>query len=159
MFENQTIVLPWDFSELAEKALQYVVRHGRPKTTHVLCVLEHPLPTEPSIALGTISDDDSIENCKKDFKKFLQEQKLPELDFQVAFGEPAIEIKQFVESVKADLVVLSSHGRTGLKRVMLGSVAERIMRTSPCPVLLLPHGWLDDKDVTDAAPCNMVPIN
>jgi len=59
------------------------------------------------------------------------------LSTHVADGDPGRAIVQFVEDPGADLVIQSTHGRTGLKRVLLGSVAETVVRTAPCPVLTL----------------------
>ena len=57
---------------------------------------------------------------------------------QIRMGHPAEEIINEVERSDADLVVMSSHGRTGIARATLGSVADRVLRTSPVPVLLVP---------------------
>lgn len=52
-------------------------------------------------------------------------------------GEPATEILRYARDHAADLLVLGTHGRTGLKRLVLGSVAERVMRQAPCPVMVV----------------------
>ena len=52
-------------------------------------------------------------------------------------GAPADEILAFAERVHIDLIVMGSHGRTGLSRLITGSVAEKVMRGSKCPVLIL----------------------
>ena len=53
-------------------------------------------------------------------------------------GDPAEEIVRYATAHDIDLIVLGTHGRTGLSRVLLGSVAERVIRTAPCPVLAVP---------------------
>jgi nucleotide-binding universal stress UspA family protein len=55
----------------------------------------------------------------------------------VAFGDPGQRITAYAEEVGADVIVMPSHGRTGLKRLLLGSVAERVLRLAHCPVLVL----------------------
>jgi DNA-binding transcriptional LysR family regulator len=57
---------------------------------------------------------------------------------QIRTGYPAEEIVREVERGDMDLVVMSSHGRTGIARAALGSVADRVLRTSPVPVMLVP---------------------
>jgi universal stress protein A len=52
-------------------------------------------------------------------------------------GEPAREVVQFAEREHVDLIVLGTHGRTGLARVLMGSVAENVVRRAPCPVLVV----------------------
>jgi nucleotide-binding universal stress UspA family protein len=54
-------------------------------------------------------------------------------------GEPATEIVALAEREHADLIVLGTHGRSGLAHVLLGSVAERVLRRARCPVLAVPH--------------------
>jgi nucleotide-binding universal stress UspA family protein len=56
---------------------------------------------------------------------------------EVKFGEPAKEILDFIEDEKIDLVAMTTHGRTGLKRFIFGSVAEAVLRRSPVPVMVM----------------------
>ena len=63
----------------------------------------------------------------------------------VAFGDPGDEITKHAETVHADLIVMPSHGRTGLKRLLIGSVAERVVRLAQCPVLVLRSKHKTDK--------------
>ena len=56
----------------------------------------------------------------------------------VAAGNPADEIVRYAAGHQIDLVVLGTHGRTGVSRLLLGSVAERVLGTAPCPVLVVP---------------------
>src|SRR4029453_11822165 len=59
------------------------------------------------------------------------------IDAHVAIGEPFNEICRMGEQENASLIVIGSHGRTGLSHVLLGSVAERVVRHAPCPVLVV----------------------
>jgi len=65
---------------------------------------------------------------------------------EIRTGHPAEGIVQEIERVQADVVVMSSHGRTGLARAVLGSVADQVLHSSPVPVLLTPS------NITTAAP-------
>jgi nucleotide-binding universal stress UspA family protein len=56
---------------------------------------------------------------------------------EVRIGDPGAEIVKVATELKAGLIVMPSHGRTGLKHLLLGSVAERVVRTATCPVLVL----------------------
>lgn len=56
---------------------------------------------------------------------------------EVRIGDPGVEIVKVATELKAGLIVMPSHGRTGLKHLLLGSVAERVVRTATCPVLVL----------------------
>jgi universal stress protein A len=55
----------------------------------------------------------------------------------VLFGDPGQQIAIFAKEMKAGLIVMSSHGRTGLAHLLIGSVAERVLRLASCPVLIL----------------------
>jgi nucleotide-binding universal stress UspA family protein len=59
-----------------------------------------------------------------------------EVDFRVDIGDPAQTICQVAEELPADVIIMGSHGRTGLKRMLLGSVSEHVVRHAPCPVLV-----------------------
>lgn len=60
------------------------------------------------------------------------------VDLEVRIGRPAEEIVAAANEASCDLIVLSTHGRTGFERYLIGSVAERVMRLAPCPVYLIP---------------------
>jgi universal stress protein family protein len=71
-------------------------------------------------------------------------QVLPEVDAgevevarQVVVGSPSHEIVQFAAAEKIDLIVIATHGRSGFKQLFIGSVAERVIRTAPCPVMTM----------------------
>jgi len=67
---------------------------------------------------------------------------------RVLWGDPAAEIVRHAREERCDLLVVGTHGRTGIARVVLGSVAERAARESPCPVLVVhDHGALEKEDV------------
>ena len=63
-------------------------------------------------------------------------------EFRVVVGEPSREIVRLADEQDAGLIVMSTHGHTGLKRVLSGSVTERVVRRAPCPVLVIrEHGY------------------
>jgi nucleotide-binding universal stress UspA family protein len=69
---------------------------------------------------------------------------------RVLWGDAAAEILRHAGEERCDLVVVGTHGRTGVARLVLGSVAERVARRSPCPVLVVhDHGVLEEEDVAD----------
>ncbi|MGC3968366.1 MAG: universal stress protein [Pirellulales bacterium] len=67
----------------------------------------------------------------------LADSKFAGINLHVAFGEAGHEIAGFAQTHHADLIVLPSHGRTGLSRLLIGSTAERVVRLAHCPVLVL----------------------
>jgi universal stress protein A len=77
-----------------------------------------------------------------DSKKALQELAEAEIrdvpfNVEVRIGAPHLEITQFAESDQIDLIIIATHGYTGFKHALLGSVAENVVRFAPCPVLVV----------------------
>ena len=87
--------------------------------------------------------DKSLQKQVADELRALADANVPRnisVDLEVRIGRPVEEILAAAAETKSDLIVLSTHGRTGLDRYLLGSVAERVAHLAACPVLLLPPG-------------------
>ncbi|WP_416672192.1 universal stress protein [Egbenema bharatensis] len=136
LFSTERVLVPFDFSDEASKALTNAVEFvGDASRLYVLHVLHRLESTEPSIVWQTIDDNTRRQNVEKAFSEKFD----PALGihFNVAIGDPGSEILDFAEKNDITLIVIPSHGRTGLGRFFLGSVAERVMRYAHCPVLVL----------------------
>jgi nucleotide-binding universal stress UspA family protein len=99
-----------------------------------------PSPYEFGVAWVSISEENIRAETETAFRKAIAHDPLlqkTKIDFRVMFGDPGRTICTFAESEKASLIIVPSHGRSGFSRFMLGSVAERIVRHAPCPVLVL----------------------
>lgn len=68
-------------------------------------------------------------------------------------GDPAREIVRMAESVEADLIIVGTHGRRGIRRLLLGSVAEHVMRRASCPVLVMRPRHYDQPELVPEPPC------
>ena len=135
---TQPIVVPWDFSEMSKNALAKAVELAASgQAIEVVHVTPYPAVMEPSVVWGAYSEDEICENLTKAFRAEIPEDKYPGVTFHAFFGDPGSQIAKHAENVGAGLVVISSHGRTGLTRIVMGSVAERVVRLAPCPVLVL----------------------
>ncbi|MBI2480643.1 MAG: universal stress protein [Planctomycetia bacterium] len=75
----------------------------------------------------------AIEELKASFA----DEKYAELKLYAEFGDPGHRIAEHADAIRAQLIVMPSHGRRGIKRLLVGSVAERVTRLSHCPVLVL----------------------
>lgn len=136
-FTSQSIVVPWDFSDLAKDALSRAVELAESTDQiEIVHVTPYPSSVEPSVVWGAYDEDVIANNLEKSFQKEVGEP-FSRLKFTALFGDPGSQIGKFAEDKNAGLVVISSHGRKGLSRLLLGSVAERVVRLSPCPVLVL----------------------
>lgn len=139
---KKSVVVPFDFSEHSAKALEtareFVDDHAHLHVIHVLPVIT---ATEPGMMWDTIDNEARQRDVEKAFRSGFAATPFHKSDFHVRFGDPGREIATFAEQIQADLVVMPSHGRTGFSRILLGSVAERVLRLAHCPVLILkpPH--------------------
>lgn len=134
---KQRVIVPVDFSdhsgEGARVARQLVADGGALHVVHVLPSLH---AGDPGVVWGEVDDSRRQESVRAEMRKRLGEH-IEGATLHVLFGSPGARIADLAEEIGADLVVVPSHGRTGLKRLALGSVAEKLVRLCPCPVLVL----------------------
>lgn len=107
---------------------------------HVLHVIDHHGARWPGLGEGTDSDEvqHARETLLRDVDALLSASaNCPIVTLHVRGGDPALQLLFLAQDVDADLVAVGTHGRTGLQRLLLGSVAERVVRTAPCPVLVV----------------------
>jgi nucleotide-binding universal stress UspA family protein len=132
------VIVPFDFSELSVQALE-TARDlvDDPTHLHVIHVLAIITISEPGIIWDAIDNETCVRHAAKSFREEFATSPFHSVDFNVRFGDPGREIAAFAEQCKADLIVMPSHGRSGLGRLLIGSVAERTVRLAHCPVLIL----------------------
>jgi len=141
--EIQTILVPTDFSTDAEKALETAVELAKTFGARVEVVHAYhvAIPVVSPMGGGYAFPDGFFESIRKHSQARVDEAVSAkagsgvEISGRVVEGPPSIAIVNEAEKVSADLIVIGTRGLTGLKHVMLGSVAERTVRTAPCPVL------------------------
>ena len=141
-FKLKRILVPIDFSDCSKKALQYALPLA--KEHQAAITLLYVVPTNYSLGEYGGIDYASIEaEMRLTGDKKLAQLAADEVGGEVSAdpivrtGSPALEIITTAKSLPADLIVISTHGRTGLKHVFLGSVAEEVVRRAPCPVLVV----------------------
>ncbi len=138
------ILVPCDFSEYAEKALTWALELAERWRSRVLLLHVIPRPSYPPMLMGSYFDVAQFEaslqaEAEARAKEIVARagNKAVQIETQVIIGEPFSDICRTAEDEKVDLIVMGSHGRTGLRHVLLGSVAERVVRHAPCPVLVV----------------------
>lgn len=139
------ILVPSDFSESSRAALDYAAELARSldASIDVLHVWEAPLFMPPASLLETgVADTSLVEifrkNAEDSLSAFVADAKKRGVNVRAAFAElgpPAHTIAEFARSREYDLIVMGTHGRTGLPHALIGSVAERVVRHASCPVL------------------------
>jgi nucleotide-binding universal stress UspA family protein len=140
--EIKCILLPTDFSADSASATQYarelVTRFDA--ELHVLHTLEVHLASTPAFAMG-LALPTYLQESRAAAEKALEGVPDPrwpagrKVVRAVVEGSPKVEIVRYARTQQIDLIVLATHGRSGLAHVVIGSVAENVVRTAPCPVL------------------------
>lgn len=137
-YPKRVIVVPVDFSDASFSAVDTALELAEdPDCVYVIHVLPEPSTMEPDVEWQEIDLENRRRKADKHLREHLAERKYEAIRMTIAFGDPGYRIAEFAESVNAELIVTPTHGRTGLKRLLLGSVAERVIRLSHCPVLVL----------------------
>ena len=135
------ILVPLDFSELSAPTLDMAVRLIAPGGTVTMLHVVEWLPVVTEGAFGVYPHRKDIEQLKDLSRDTLRAYaaKRPgcTMDAQVREGKPATVILEVAEGLRPDLVVIGSHGRSGLDHLLLGSVTERVLRKSGAPVLVV----------------------
>ena len=141
-----TIVVPTDFSEHADYALRYAqTLASEPGVSlHLLHVVDMPMvPVLWSAELYVPDLTAHQTQAIKDAERHLEQQRAAlagqgvDVSATVVLGHVVRAITEYAAEVGADVVVMSTHGRTGLAHLAMGCVAEQLLRTAPCPVLTL----------------------
>lgn len=136
MVKLSNILLPTDFSDTAEHAMRYAqdLASSFSATLHVL----HVIPDQAWPIEGTgWGLPDLVETWEREAQSRLDALKAPERPIQVQTvrGNPSAQINQYAKEHQIDLIVMGTHGHSPVQRMLLGSVAEKVVRTAPCPVL------------------------
>ncbi len=139
------LLVPVDFSDSSLRALRYAV--GLAAESGGSLTIVHVVSADYGwLGFGKeeFRDlDKSLQHQAADRLRTLADANVPRnvpADLEVRLGRPAEEIVAAANESKSDLIVLSTHGLTGLDRYLIGSVADRVARLSPCPVFLMRAG-------------------
>ncbi|MFQ5429454.1 MAG: universal stress protein [Phycisphaerae bacterium] len=142
----ERIAFPTDFSELSLHGLSYArdFAESFESELHLIHVVDEAsmywMAMGPSSLPVGPSADELVDVARQELQKFVGEQltgfQRP-LVTEVLVGRPFTEIIRYARDKQIGLIVIGTHGRGGLKHVLLGSVAERVVRKAPCPVLTI----------------------
>ena len=132
------VVVPIDFSGTSFDSIRTGLELvDQPENVHAIHILPDLPATEPGVIWDTIDDEDRITHATDALAARLIDAKYEGVRTTVRIGDPGGQIVAFAEKVGAEMIVLSSHGHSGLKHLLMGSVAERVVRLAHCPVLVL----------------------
>jgi len=151
----RNILVPIDFSEMSIETIKTARRLARRfgASIHLAHVRQFDyagffLPAPPVDPFPVMThEQDAEKNAAKDLHVLARECGVPLATCHILSGGPAFdETCRVAQKIPADLIVMPTHGRTGLKHVFLGSTAERIVQHSPCPVLVTRRNALQSKN-------------
>ncbi len=140
------ILWPTDFSALSLHGARYArgFREVFGAELHVIHVVPPPLSPDLAVTLPTevpvaYADAQLLETCRIRLAEIVAEQfkGVPGIVQDAFFGSPWSAICDYAGRTQTDLIVVTTHGRTGLRHVLIGSTAERIVQHAPCPVLVV----------------------
>jgi universal stress protein A len=163
MITLHKIVYPTDFSTAGEMAFDAAQRLARDSQALLLIVHVVDPATIPTAgvapipgAMGGVALSEDRQNAMKQARDEL-EQVVPgdpniRFEHRLVEGHPGEQIPSLAEDEQADLIVMGTHGRSGVKRLLMGSVAETVVRRANCPVLTLRQSastFRDDDESSD----------
>lgn len=133
----KTTIVPIDFSDLSFDALDKAIEIAGDGEVHVIHVLIELATMEPGNLYGTVTDESRIESVTKNLRERLSDSKYANVHIHASVGDAGREIVNLANERDAELIVMPSHGYGFFKHMLLGSVAERVVRLAHCPVLVL----------------------
>lgn len=144
MREIKKILLPIDFSAASIKILQYAIFVAEKYNAKIFIVnvLKYPYTISglPHSKQGDEYEEDMIRYAKKKMASYLEENRdqIPvSFESSILSGHAAERIINYAEVESFDLIIIGTHGHKGLEKMLLGSVAEKVIKLAPCPVLTI----------------------
>jgi universal stress protein A len=135
------VIVPVDFSDCSEKTVRYALAFAEGSKAEVVFVhIVEPYTPTPEMLLIDVASIESAAHrtAKKLLRRIVAKSELiTQCSSEIRIGKPWVEIIRLAKELDADLIVVSTHGRTGLAHVLLGSTAEQIVRHAGCPVLVV----------------------
>ena len=137
----KSILFPTDFSEFNEAALEFASRLAAESGATLYIVHADDMEQIAAVMFDTGYPFPGDQETRREFHQKLEKvvPTLPGVKYQHFYlrGTATGEIVGFAEKYDVDLIVMASHGRTGLRRLLMGSTAENVIRQAPCPVLIV----------------------
>lgn len=136
------ILVPIDFSDYSKNALKYAMEFANSidAKLHFVYVIE-PLVFPADFSMGQISlpalDVETADRAKEELDTLVKSEfgDSAEVETIIKTGKPFVEINDCARELDIDLIIISSHGHTGVEHLLFGGTAEKVVKKAPCPVL------------------------
>lgn len=144
MFKIRTVLSPVDFSEPSRQAVRYAREFTlRMNSSMFLINVVEPRPMAVDLSLNYIPFEEDLEKAARHDLKSLKNELHAEgllIDFSVEIGNPSDVILEKARELDVSIIIMGSHGKRGISRLIMGSVAETVVRKADCPVLIVKSG-------------------
>ena len=138
------ILVPIDFSDYSKNALRYAIGFAKHfKAKMFIEYIVEPAVYPADFSLGQVAipttDVDMTQRAENEMARLAKEEIGTEVEFEkiIKTGKPFMEIIETAAEIDADLIIIATHGHTGVEHLLFGSTAEKVVRKAPCPVLTL----------------------
>jgi len=139
------ILVPVDFSECSQEGLQYAIGFANQFGARIMLLhatyLGYIYSTEGTALYDVRGLQNAArENAERQMQKLVRASKFGRVKYEIAFteGSPVLDISVFAKEHNVDVIITSTHGLTGFEHVLIGSIAEKVVRHAPCSVLVVP---------------------
>lgn len=138
------ILVPVDFSDYSKNALRYAIDFAKDVSAKLFLIyVVEPIIYPADFSMGQValpSVDLELNSRAKEELENLARREIPEdmkYDVIIKTGKPFVEINETAGEIDADIIIIATHGHTGVEQLLFGSTAEKVVRKAPCPVLTL----------------------
>ncbi len=138
------ILVPIDFSNYSKNALRYAVSFAKQFNSKIYLVyVIEPVIYPSDFSMGQVSfpssDVEITDRAKEELNTLIKTEigDTIETDVIIKTGKPFVEINETAAEEDIDLIIIATHGHTGMEHLLFGSTAEKVVRKAPCPVLTL----------------------
>jgi len=138
------ILVPIDFSDYSKNSLKYAVNFAKDFNSQLCLVyVVEPVIYPPDFSMGQIAfptvDLEMDKRAEQELLSLAKKEIPPEMNVKsiVKTGKPFVEIIETAVEEDVDLIIIATHGHTGVEHILFGSTAEKVVRKAPCPVLTL----------------------
>lgn len=142
--EIKKVLVPIDFSDYSKAALRYAVNFAKMfKAEMILVYVVEPVIYPPDFSMGQIAipsvNTEWDVKAKEELNKLASNEIPKEIKVTtiIKTGKPFIEIIDTAAELDTDIIIIATHGHTGVEHILFGSTAEKVVRKAPCPVLTL----------------------
>lgn len=140
----KNILVPIDFSDYSKNALRYAVQFAKNFNAKLFLIyVVEPMIYPADFSMGQVaipSMDADLQNRAEEELKNLSSNYVDaalQSETIIKTGKPFVEINETAKEIDADIIIMATHGHTGVEHLLFGSTAEKVVRKAPCPVLTL----------------------